>query len=280
LETIGKTNQNNLLIEANPSDSPQELYRFNNLGTYNFFVSEDNTNPLMEVTFDGIPIMNGDIVSAKPNITIRLKDENPFLSLADTSVIKLILVNPNSETRGIYFSDQNVNFIPAEPGKNEAFIEWSPTFDLDGDYQLFVQGEDVTGNQSGALDYKVNFKIINKKMVSNVLNYPNPFSTSTRFVYTLTGDETPAYFKIQIFSASGKIVKEITQDELGPMKVGTHQTDYVWNGTDDFGDRLANGVYFYKVITKNALGENYESFLNGSVDQFFDQGFGKLVIMR
>ncbi len=280
LETFQNKGNNNLLIEANPSDSPKELYRFNNFGTYNFFVNSDNTNPLLEVTFDGSPIMNGDIISAKPHVIIRLKDENPFLSLKDTSLLKLILINPEKETRGIFFSNPAVNFIPADDDKNEAYIEWDPTFDLDGDYQFIVQGEDVTGNQSGSIDYKINFKIINKKMISNVLNYPNPFTTSTRFVYTLTGDETPAYFKIQIYTASGRIVKEITQDELGPMKIGTHQTDYVWDGTDDFGDRLANGVYFYKVITKNAEGENYEAMLNGSVDKYFEQDFGKLVIMR
>ena len=271
---------NNFLIEANPEDVPKELYRFNNIATYNYFVKSDNSNPLLEVTFDGTPIMNGDIVSAKPHVTVSLKDENPYLQLNDTSLLKLILKDPNGVTTGINFSDPSVTFYPAGQGRNEAVVEWDPTFEIDGDYELIVQGEDVTGNQSGALDYKIIFKIINKKMISNVLNYPNPFSTATRFVYTLTGDEAPAYFKIQIFSASGKIVKEITQDELGPMKVGTHQTDFVWDGTDDFGDRLANGVYFYKVVTKNAMGESYESYLNGNVDKFFEQGLGKLVIMR
>ena len=280
LSTIGHGGKNSFLIEVNPTDNPNEQHRFNNLGALNYFVTSDKTNPLLEVVFDGIHIMNGDIVSARPEVNIRLKDENPFLILQDTTLLKLILKDPEQNTKAIYFSNPNIVFEPAGGDRNEAFIEWRPTFDVDGDYQLIVQGEDVTGNQSGALDYKINFKIVNKKMISNVLNYPNPFSTATRFVYTLTGDQTPDFFKIQIFNASGRIVKEITEQEIGPLKVGTHKTDYVWDGSDDFGDRLANGVYFYRVVTKNVDGSNYEAYINNSVDQFFQEGFGKLVIMR
>ena len=80
-------------------------------------------------------------------------------------------------------------------------------------------------------------------------------------------------------TVSGKIVKEITQDDIGPLKIGTHRTDYRWDGTDEYGSRLANGVYLYRVITKKSNGEEYESYNNGTAD-FFKKGFGKMVIMR
>ena len=38
------------------------------------------------------------------------------------------------------------------------------------------------------------------------------------------------------------------------QEIGTHQSDFVWDGTDDYGDRLANGVYLYQVIVRDALG--------------------------
>jgi hypothetical protein len=58
------------------------------------------------------------------------------------------------------------------------------------------------------------FRIINKKSISDVFNYPNPFSNATRFVFTLTGYEQPTYYSIQIMTVSGKMVREITQDQL------------------------------------------------------------------
>ena len=122
------------------------------------------------------------------------------------------------------------------------------------------------------------FEVIAEKTISNVLNYPNPFSTATHFVYTLTG-EAPSYFSIQIMTVAGRIVKEIQQEELGSLYVGTHQTEYAWDGTDAYGDQLANGVYFYRIVAKDAAGVDYESFENGT-DGFFRKGIGKMVILR
>ena len=224
--------------------------------------------------------MDGDLVSANPRIDIQLKDENEFFFLSDTALFKIFVNHPSGEVQRIFFTDENIEFFPAETDKNTAFITMNPNFEVDGDYKLIVQANDVTGNQSGSSDYKVNFRIVNEKLISNVLNYPNPFSTSTQFVYTLTGDKAPDFFKIQIFSVSGRIVKEITQQELGPLKVGTHRTEYRWDGTDDFGDRLANGIYLYKVIVNEDNGESYKSFSNGSIDSYFTEGFGKMVLMR
>ena len=38
--------------------------------------------------------------------------------------------------------------------------------------------------------------------------------------------------------------------ELGPLRVGRNMTDFAWDGTDEFGDRLARGVYLYRVIAQ------------------------------
>jgi flagellar hook assembly protein FlgD len=115
-------------------------------------------------------------------------------------------------------------------------------------------------------------------MISNVLNYPNPFSTSTQFVYTLTG-HSPEFFKLQIMTIAGRIVKEIDQSEMGELKVGTHRTDYTWDGTDEYGDRLANGIYLYRIVAEDANGQKYDTY-NTAADSYFKNDFGKMVILR
>jgi hypothetical protein len=271
------------LFEVNPKNAQAELYTFNNYIQSRFYVEKDNKNPLLDVTFDGIRIMNNDIVSSKPNITITLRDDNNILALADTALFKLAVEYPDNSRKTIFFNDPSVFFTPAKldvNGKNnKATVEYRPTFTVDGTYRLVVQARDVAGNTSGSSDYGIAFKVITKAQISNVLPYPNPFSTSTRFAYTLTGDTPPSFFKIQIMTVSGTVVREITQNEIGQLKIGTHLTDYVWNGTDDFGQKLANGVYLYRVIAKKADGKAYETFDSGT-DKFFNKGFGKLVIVR
>ena len=107
---------------------------------------------------------------------------------------------------------------------------------------------------------------------------PNPFSTSCRFVFTLTGSEIPDQIKIQILTVSGRIVREITRDEIGPIRIGNNITDYAWDGRDEYGDQLANGVYFYKVFI-NSNGNAMQRRAT-SADRAFRNGFGKLYILR
>ena len=204
-----------------------------------------------------------------------------IIGLGET-ISLFIIRTPSGQKQQIYFNNPSVKFNPAvitATGVNKASIEYRPVFKTDGTYQLMVKAKDASGNQSGDVDYSIAFQIITKSAISNVLNYPNPFSTRTQFVYTLTGETPPAYFKIQIMSVSGKVVREITQDELGALKIGTHRTDYVWDGTDTYGNQLANGVYLYRVTAKNADSKAFESFDTGTID-YFKKGIGKLVIIR
>jgi hypothetical protein len=245
---------------------------------------KDQRNPLLDVTFDGQHILNNDIVSPRPFIQIALKDENKFLALSDTSLFKIFLKTPNRAERPLFFTQNNeLIFVPASgdlPKRNKAIIEYRPTYVTDGVYTLRVEAKDASNNNAGENSYQVAFKVVNKSAISNILNYPNPFSTSTQFVYTLTGAEPPMYFKIQIMTISGKIVREITQDEIGTLKIGKHLTDYRWDGTDEFGDKLANGVYLYRIVAKKQDGSGFEAQEIGEADQSFKNGFGKLVIMR
>jgi hypothetical protein len=274
-----------LIVDLNPANDQAELTHINNVWARNLYIHNDNENPLLDVTYDGEHIFDGDIISSKPLIKINIRDENKYFALNDSSIFELILTYPNDSIAHINATNQAITFIPADPDKlnvkNQATIEYRPDFTQEGDYTLEVRAKDASGNLAGGYNYSRKFKIILKESVSKIFNYPNPFSTATRFVYTLTGDELPTYYKIQIMTVSGKIVREITQAELGPLKIGKHMTDYVWDGTDQFGDKLANGIYLYRLIMKNQSKTKYDEYeLSDKSKTFFDGDWGKLVIIR
>lgn len=267
-------------VEVNPDRQLPERNFLNNTGVKPFHVLFDRQNPLLDVTFDGQHIMNGDLVSGRPFIVISLRDENPFFPIRDTSAFDIRLQYPDGEQRQVYFSNEEVLFIPAEKGEvNKARIEFSPVLLQDGTYRLWVQGRDENGNEAGQYEYSVSFEVDNRQRISNILPYPNPFSTATRFSYTMTGAGEPAHFLIQIMTVSGRVVREITREEFGPLRVGTHLSDFVWDGTDQYGDRLANGVYLYRVVVKNEEGADYGHYEN-ETDRFFRKDIGKIVILR
>ncbi len=282
-DTKDLSGRNQLIIEANPNQDQPELYDFNNLGIQDFFVASDQRNPLLDVTFDGVRIMNGDIVSPKPTISVFLKDENQFLALSDTSVMEVSILSPSGELEKMEANDPRLTFYPADEksleSKNEARIELRPEFGENGKYQLQVKAKDVTGNSSGAYKYTVDFEVINELQISNVFNYPNPFTTSTQFVFTLTGEQLPEDMRIQIMTVSGSVIRDIEMHELGNLKIGLNRTSFKWDGTDEYGDQLANGVYLYRVLIKGQNEEEYEKF-ETDTDQYFQGGIGKMVLIR
>ena len=289
--TMGFGGTNTLVIEANPVDTATgvydqlEQYHFNNIAQWRFDVSVDVENPLLDVTFDGMHILDGDIVSAKPEITITLDDENPLLlmdSPADTANFKVYLTRPGASPEEIHFrnaaGDEILQFVPANGPENIAHINYRPAFPADGKYALQVSAFDISENLSGDHDYKITFEVINRSTITEVLNYPNPFTTSTRFVFTVTGSEPPSYMKIQIMTVTGKVIREVTTAQLGSIHVGRNITEYAWDGTDEFGDRLARGVYLYRVIAQ-INGEDIEN-RETSASQYFTKGFGKMYLLR
>jgi hypothetical protein len=282
IDTRNYPGNNTVFVEVNPANAQPEQYHFNNILFKNLFVKADNFNPLLDVTFDGVHILNKDIVSAKPHILVNLKDESRFLALSDTAYIKVQVRFPDGSLRNYSFGD-SMRFTPANlsTGNNTATIDFLPYFPEEGEYELIVSGRDVMGNTAGAIDYHVTFTVITKAMISNLLNYPNPFTTSTAFVFTITGSEVPQNMRIQILTITGKIVREITTNELGPIHVGRNITEFKWDGTDMYGAKLANGVYLYRVLT-NLNGKSLDKYRaeGDNTDKYFNKGYGKMVLIR
>ena len=277
--------ENALFLEVNPNKDQPEQYHFNNFAYKSIYVVQDTLNPLLDVTFDNVHILNNDIISPKPNILIKLKDDAKWNILNDTSLVEVKVRYPDGKTKPFYFnSSDTLQFSGPQSGSdNSALIHFKPYFDQDGTYELIVSGKDKSENMAGVLEYRVTFDVYNKAMISNLLNYPNPFTTSTAFVFTLTGSEIPQEFKIQILTVTGKIVREITKQELGSLKIGKNITEYKWDGTDQFGQRLANGVYLYRVVT-GLDGKRLDKFNSKNeienTDKYFNKGYGKMYLMR
>ncbi|HEV3413327.1 MAG TPA: C25 family cysteine peptidase, partial [Puia sp.] len=287
LNTTTYPGANTLYLMFNPANDQPEQFLFNNFLYKTFYVKGDTRSPTMDVTFDNVHILNNDIVSAKPHILIRLQSQSQYLLLKDTSLFTVQVQYPDGSLHNYYFNGDTVRFTPAtSTNNNAATVNFTPAFSTQfnpqGDvYQLIVTAKDELGNMVGTGPYRIAFTIINKPMISNVFNYPNPFSTSTAFVFTVTGSQVPQNIKIQILTITGKVVREITKEELGSLHVGTNITEFKWNGTDMYGNRLANGVYLYHVVT-NLNGQSLSKYNQGgtNTDRFFNNGYGKMYLMR
>ncbi len=278
--TNGKAGSNDFNVFVNPRLLREQFYENNNLSYPALIqVSADQTNPLIDVLIDGRYILDGEIVSPEPFISIRLKDENQFLLKTDTLDFDIFIKAPCEACvfKRINFSSSEVVWF-ASSVQQDFRVEYHPRGLEDGIYTLRIEAKDASGNPAGSEPYQIRFEVVNESSISNFYPYPNPFSSNTRFIFTLTGSVIPDQIKIQIMTISGKIVREITQDELGPIRIGNNISDYSWDGRDEFGDQLANGVYLYRVIVR-ANGEQLK-LRSTSGDRGFEKGIGKMYLLR
>lgn len=268
-----------LNLQVNANNQPRELTLMNNFVTHQVLVEGDVTNPLMDVTFDGYKIVNGDYVSPNPLIAITSKDDNPFKLMDDTSTFLLFIRSPQSSIfQPVHHIGGAVNFFPATDKQNKARIEYKPTRLEDGLYTLRVQSRDASGNASGANMYEIDFRVENRSTITHFFPYPNPGTTNIRFVFTLTGSAPPDEMIIRIMTINGKIVREIRRDEFGPIRIGQNISQFAWDGTDMYGDRLANGVYLYRVYTR--IGGESIDRRQTQGDKYFMHDTGKIYLLR
>ena len=118
-----------------------------------------------------------------------------------------------------------------------------------GPHTLTVKAWDVVNNSAEAsLDYIV--AASEKLELRNVYNYPNPMHEHTRFVFDHNqAPGTPAEVNIRIYTLTGRPVRTFNEMEALPSGLlnGGPVQAVAWDGRDDDGERLASGVYLYKV---------------------------------
>ncbi len=91
--------------------------------------------------------------------------------------------------------------------------------------------------------------------------YPNPFSPSitvTRIHYDTDGSD--ADVSIELFDFSMNRVRTLIRNAL---RSGFYEHDEIWDGEDDGGNIVPNGVYFYRVL------------INGN-----NERWGKILVLR
>lgn len=266
---------------VNPQVQP-ELYYFNNeLRTDVFTVRNTNVPPTLDVAVDGRHILDGELVAPSPVITIQLKDEDRLRLIKDASYFTVFLQKNNQAPVPVDVNGAQMRFTVDNTAGSLARLEYQPGLNgalQDGTYTLRVQGRDASNSSAGTQDYQVKFVVVNASQISNVYPYPNPVTSKAKFVFTVTGQELPRNMKIQIMTLTGRVVREIFMNELGPLHIGNNITDYAWDGTDQYGDRLANGTYLYRVAIDDPTGE-YKKFTTAG-DKAFKNDWGKLVLLR
>jgi hypothetical protein len=273
---------NVLTVEAGAGGSPERLPS-NNTAVRNLFVQRDQTPPSVRVLANGreIPTTSDDVadfqapqlpfVSTTPTLEILVQDDNANLALDDTSHTDVYLKGglpsrgPNLGTRfrRIPFTSDRLEFMPPDSGATDPLrVLFEPELPgRDSTYTLKVEASDPQGN--AVEPYQGSFRVQQEQMIRNVYPYPNPMNTQTTFAFRVEGgrDEALHDFALRIYTLSGRLVRQLEERHLdNPLSVGWNTLP--WNGRDQDGDRVATGVYLYRVRI-----EGSETTFRGNIEK-------------
>lgn len=223
-------------------------------------VAEDNQGPTIKAYMNNENFANGGIVNKNSTLLVKLFDDNG-INYTGSSVghdITAILDNNAQQTYVLN------NYFESDLDDARSGSIRFPMNNLSlGEHTLTVKAWDIHNNSSEAT---IQFVVVDGTdgKIANIYNHPNPFTTKTQFMFEHNMPYQNLYVSINIYTSTGKTVKTI---KTMVNSDGNRVSGLEWDGTDQYGDRLGNGVYLYKLSVKSAAG-------------FSDHALQKLVILR
>ncbi len=225
----------------------------------------DDQPPVVEVYMNNEEFVFGGITNENPVLLVKLSDDNGINVVGNSIGHDLTGVLDQNTQGTLVLND----FYESELDDYTKGTVRFPLFDLEeGKHTIKVRAWDIANNSAEGY---TEFIVANSAEVAldHVLNYPNPFMENTSFQFEHNLPNQLVDVQIRVFSVSGRLVKTI-QEQV--MAEGTRITDIQWDGTDEYGDQLARGVYLYKVKLggSNSSGDDIKA----------ESDFEKLVILK
>lgn len=210
----------------------------------------DHNGPEIEFYYDTPSFANGDTMPNQGVLYARLFDEQGIYHY-DFSIGRDILLN--GKEAGITNRILNDYYEPALDDYQRGSIAF-PIADLpDGTYEFTIRAWDTQNNSSEAnLWFVVGSGATgNSFAITNIGNFPNPFSNETFFTFNHKGQDGDLKVVVEIYNALGQYISGF---ETTVVVTGGCIPPIRWQGTDINGALLGSGIYLYKITTSDADG--------------------------
>ncbi len=219
---------------------------------------EDEQGPTIKLFMNDESFVDGGNTNASPVLYALLEDEsgiNTSITSVDHDIIAILDDdNANPYVLNDYYETELDDF---KKGKVKF-----PFRDLEpGLHTLRFKCWDTYNNPS---ESTLTFIVVNDNdlILSNVLNYPNPFVNFTEFWFNHNKPNETLEVQVQIFTISGKLIKTLNRSVQSD---GLLSREITWDGLDDFGNKIGKGVYVYRLhvrsLLSNASAEKFEKLV-------------------
>ncbi len=202
-------------------------------------VLQDSQGPEIEINFSGRQsFSNGDPIPANALLAATLRDEISGINVTGEIGHKIVLTIDGDSEKPWDLTDDFIYFENDHlAGKVIAQLPALPV----GFHTAELKAWD-NSNNSSKLSFDFQITEAGELVLRDVLNYPNPFRESTTFTFLLNRD---AEIDIAVYTVSGRKIRKIE----GIFGISGYN-EIFWDGRDADGDRLANGIYLYRIQAK------------------------------
>jgi hypothetical protein len=211
----------------------------------------DNDGPQLSIYMNEKGFVNGGTTNEKPILYANLTDSSGINTLGSSIGHDITVVLDQNTSKPKILNDYyESNLNSYQSGKVRYPFETLP----EGNHSLTFKAWDIQNN-SGVVNMDFVVAPSAELALKHVLNYPNPFTSNTKFYLEHNQACNPLKITIQIFTISGKVVKTIQKTVTCE---GFRPEGVDWDGKDEYGDKLARGVYIYKLGIINSENQKAE----------------------
>ncbi|MDG2455027.1 MAG: oxidoreductase, partial [Bacteroidia bacterium] len=205
----------------------------------------DNKFDELELFIDDESWVFGGATSFTPLLLAQLSDSNGINTIGSGigREMTAILDKGTDAEKTIILNDYyKPNLNSYQAGRIEYPFEELPV----GRHTLSLKVWDVYNNSADAY---TEFEVADDEgvQVNNLLNYPNPFTSSTNFHFDHNKSGQNLVVSLSIMSITGKVIKSMIHEIPNSP---AHSQSIAWDGRDDYGDPLGRGVYLYSLNVK------------------------------
>ncbi len=244
-------------IRLNEGKGKVSLYSSNNkkeftgsntdiiIGGFNENAPKDVAPPQVKLFMNNESFVSGGITNNKPVFIAFIEDASGINTASGIGHDIVLTIDDNNDQSIVLNDYYETDVDSFQKGKiTYPLNELSP-----GMHTIQFKVWDVYNNlTTSEIQFLVQEQ--NDLKIEKVLNYPNPFVNYTEFWFTHNRPLEPLDVQVQIMTITGRIVKTINQQIVTE---GNLCRTIQWDGRDDFGDKLAKGVYIYRLQVKSSV---------------------------
>jgi len=214
-------------------------------------ISADETGPVVNLFMNDESFVYGGTTNETPSLLAIVSDTNGINTVGNGIGHDITAVLDDNSTSTINLND----FYQADLDSYQSGRVVYPFSGLsEGTHTLKLKIWDVYNNSSEAY---TEFVVSESAQLAldHVLNYPNPFTTRTSFMFEHNQACNSLDVQVQVFTVSGKLVKTINETVISS---GFRNDQVEWDGLDDYGQKIGRGVYLYNLKVKTPDGQKAE----------------------